>query len=80
MTRPERFPTFYLTILWFIFAGCAAALEQEGAGDVLHGMIRNTKSKAANFSQTSLKFAETTAGTFRGIPQLSGFTLSLIHI
>ena len=74
MTRPERFPTFYLIILWFLLVGCAAALEQEGAGDFLVGMILNTKSQAANFSETSLKFAETSAGTFKGIPQPSAFT------
>jgi osmotically-inducible protein OsmY len=53
--------------------GCAATSKQESTGEYFDDSVITTKVKAAIFNEPSLKSAEISVETFKGVVQLSGF-------
>ena len=56
--------------------GCASTSKKEGTGEYMDDSVITTKVKAAVFNEPSLKSAEITVETFKGVVQLSGFVNS----
>ena len=53
--------------------GCASTPKQESTGEYFDDSVITTKVKTAIFNEPSLKSAEITVETFKGVVQLSGF-------
>ena len=71
----------YLSALFLAFTlvfvvGCASTSTQEGTGEYVDDSVITTKVKSAIFNEPTLKVAEITVETFKGIVQLSGFVSS----
>lgn len=71
---------FFMSLLLLSFAGCASTPKQEGTGEYVDDAIITTKVKTAIFNEPSLKSAEITVETFKGVVQLSGFVSSQSNI
>lgn len=72
----KYFSVLFLGILLLSFLGCASTAKHEGAGEYVDDTVITTKVKAAIFGESTLKSAEITVETFKGIVQLSGFVNS----
>jgi osmotically-inducible protein OsmY len=72
----NRFVTFFCAVLLASLLGCASTPTHEGTGEYLDDTVITTKVKGAVFSEPSLKSAEITVETFKGVVQLSGFVSS----
>jgi hyperosmotically inducible protein len=56
--------------------GCASTANKEGTGEYVDDTVITTKVKAAILNEPSLKSAEISVETFKGVVQLSGFVSS----
>lgn len=72
----KYFSALFLVVTLFSAAGCASTSKQEGTGEYIDDSVITTKVKAALFNEPSLKSAEISVETFKGIVQLSGFVSS----
>lgn len=74
------YATFFLALLFALFAGCASTPKQEGTGEYIDDTIITTKVKAEILKEPTLKTFEIKVETFKGIVQLSGFVNSQADI
>ncbi len=56
--------------------GCASTPTHEGTGEYVDDSVITTKVKTAIFEEPTLKSAEISVETFKGVVQLSGFVSS----
>lgn len=72
----NNFFTFFLSILMISLLGCAPTAKQSGTGEYINDSVITTKIKTLIFNEPTLKSAEISVETFKGVVQLSGFVSS----
>lgn len=72
----NNFFTFFLSILMISLLGCAPTAKQSGTGEYIDDSVITTKIKTLIFNEPTLKSAEISVETFKGVVQLSGFVSS----
>ena len=80
MKQLKYISTIFLTVMLATVLGCASTSKQEGTGEYIDDSVITTKVKAAVFNAPSLKSAEITVETFKGVVQLSGFVSTAADI
>ena len=76
----NKFAAVFLAILMASLLGCASTATKEGTGEYLDSTVITTKVKAAILDEPTLKSAEISVETFKGVVQLSGFVSSQANI
>jgi osmotically-inducible protein OsmY len=76
----NKFAAVFLAILMASLLGCASTATKEGTGEYLDSSVITTKVKAAILNEPTLKSAEISVETFKGVVQLSGFVSSQANI
>jgi len=76
----NKFAAVFLAILMASLLGCASTATKEGTGEYLDSSVITTKVKAAILDEPTLKSAEISVETFKGVVQLSGFVSSQANI
>jgi len=80
MKQLKRFSTLFFAVLFTAVLGCAGTPQQESTGEYIDDTAITTKVKTAIFNEPSLKSAEISVETFKGVVQLSGFVTSQANI
>ena len=80
MKRVNQFTGFCLIILMLSLLGCASTATKEGTGEYVDDTVITSKVKAEIFKDETLKSAEISVETFKGVVQLSGFVNSQADI
>lgn len=73
MKQLKYISTFIFAIMLTAIVGCASTAKHEGTGEYIDDTMITTKVKAAILKEPSLKSAEISVETFKGVVQLSGF-------
>ncbi|MBM3117847.1 BON domain-containing protein [Jeongeupia naejangsanensis] len=77
MKRLVRYlSAFFIAITALSVAGCASTATQSGTGEYVDDSVITTKVKTAIFNEPTLKVAEISVETYKGVVQLSGFVSS----
>jgi len=71
MSMFKRFSSLFLAAL--LASACAATPKQESTGEYVDDSLITTKVKTAILNEPSLKVAQITVETYKGVVQLSGF-------
>ncbi|MEO8158210.1 MAG: BON domain-containing protein [Betaproteobacteria bacterium] len=72
MQTAKRSCTLIVAFVLAATLGCASTSHKEGTGEYVDNSVITTKVKAAIFNEPSLKVAEITVDSFKGVVQLSG--------
>lgn len=76
MKQLKLFSVFFMTLALLFSLGCASTPTKEGTGEYVDDSVVTTKVKAAIFNEPTLKSAEISVETFKGVVKLSGFVSS----
>ena len=76
MRQLKLFSVFFMTLALLFSLGCASTPTKEGTGEYVDDSVVTTKVKTAIFNEPTLKSAEISVETFKGVVQLSGFVSS----
>ena len=71
MNMLKRFSALFLAAL--LVSACAATPKQESTGEYVDDSWITTKVKSAILAEPSLKVAQITVETYKGVVQLAGF-------
>ena len=80
MKQLKFFSVFFMTLALLFSLGCASTPTKEGTGEYVDDSVVTTKVKTAIFNEPTLKSAEISVETFKGVVQLSGFVSSQSNI
>ena len=80
MRQLKLFSVFFMTLALLFSLGCASTPTKEGTGEYVDDSVVTTKVKTAIFNEPTLKSAEISVETFKGVVQLSGFVSSQSNI